>query len=223
MDGNRRWAQQRGWNPWYGHKEGIEAINRVIDFCMQHAIQHLSLFVFAVQNFKRSKCEINALFDMLINQQQINSMLALCREKKIRVRIIGDQALFPVSVIPFFQKMEKETMMNNGLRLYFNFCYGGQEEIVAGVRHIMKKIQSGEMQVQDISSQTFSACLWTKGIPDPDLIIRTGGVRRLSNYFLFQAAYSEFYFLDCLWPDITSENLEKAVAYYNTCKRNFGV
>lgn len=221
MDGNRRWAQNREWLPWYGHKEGIESIHRVIDFCLEKNIPLLSLFAFAIQNFKRPKTEIDFLFSMM--RTHADQVMEILVQKKVKIVFVGDRTLFPDSLQEVCLQLEKKTASYKSLQVNILFCYGGQEEIVAGVRAIVADVAQGIIALDDISPTLLNAYLWTGNIPGPELIIRTGGQQRLSNFFLFQAAYSEFYFLDCLWPDITADHLMRALTYYNDCKRNFGI
>ena len=221
MDGNRRWAQARGFLPWYGHRSGIEAMYRVVDFCLEKQIQYLSLFAFAIQNFKRSAQETHFLFELF--EKEAQSMKKELKDKNIRIRFIGDRALFPTHLQILCTQLEKETDHHTGLVVNILFCYGGQEEIIAAVKNIAEKVKSGVLDEQFLTFENLRQALWLGDIPEPELIIRTGHVKRLSNFLLFQAAYSELYFAECLWPDITKNHLQEAVAYFEMCQRNFGV
>ncbi len=220
MDGNRRWAIKKGWIPWHGHREGIEAAKRVIDFCIEKGITYLSVYTFSIENFKRSFEEKNYLFEVLVNQA--SQIIEELKQKKVRIRFIGDRSLFPESIKKICEKAEQETAHFNALHLNLLFCYGAQQEIVDAVKRVVHEVRSGDFTLDDLSSETFKRFLWTQDTPDPDLIIRTGGRHRLSNFLLYQAAYSELYFLDCLWPDMTKSHLEKAINHFNQCRRNFG-
>lgn len=221
MDGNRRWAQARGLSPWYGHKEGLDAVKRIINFCIKSSISHLSLFTFALQNFKRSSQEIDFLFAML--QDQAGYVLQDFKKYEVRISFTGDKACFPGSLIPIIEKIEQETQEYKKLHVHLLFCYGAQEEILAGAKQIAEQVKAGVLEPSDITMSLFERNLWMSGVPHPDLIIRTGGAQRLSNFLLFQAAYSELYFLSCMWPEITDKDVTQAIEYYYRCKRNFGV
>lgn len=220
MDGNRRWAKKRGMVPWYGHKEGVEAVRRVVQFCLEKNIPYLSLYTFSLENFKRSPEENSYLFGLMVQEAQKG-----CEEFKkngIRLKFIGDRSLFPPQLIPLLDNAEKDTAQNSKLTLIFLFCYGGRQEIFAAVKDIAGRVERGELKESDVTPEMLDKTLWTGNIPDPDLIIRTGGFSRLSNFLLYKAAYSEFYVLDCLWPDLTMAHLQEAYESYMKCKRNFG-
>ncbi len=221
MDGNRRWAKSQGWLPWFGHKEGVEAAKRAIEFCLEFQIPYLSLYTFSTENFKRPEQEVSYLFDTIF-KQVLSSFAPTCHKEHIRVRFIGDRNLFPTQLKPELEKLEEDTKNYARMTLNVLFCYGAQQEMVSGVKKIIAAVQAGDLDPQNISEATISQHLWTNGTPPPDLILRTGGVRRLSNFLLYQAAYSEFYFLDCMWPEIRREDFVGAVQYFEDCKRNFG-
>ena len=220
MDGNRRWAMRQGLRAFLGHRKGLDAVKLVIDFCLEKKIEYLSLYTFSIENLKRSEDEQRYLFEVLAQEAFVD--LEKLQHKNMRVRFIGDRTLFPKSVQPVCEKIETETMHCNTLQLNFLLCYGGQQEIISATQKIVAKVARGELQVQDITPALFENHLWTAGIPSPELIIRTGAQSRLSNFLLYQAAYSELYFLDCLWPEITAVELNKALNYYIECQKNFG-
>ena len=220
MDGNRRWARQHSLQTLFGHKKGAEAIQHVVDFCLKQHISYLSLYTFSIENFNRSRRELEYLFRILT--QEARKQLDKCLEQDVRIRFIGDCSLFPENVKPTIDELEDQTKHCKTLNLNFLFCYGARQEIISGIKNVLKKIKQGLLSEDDISEDTFMQHLWTGGIPEPDLILRTGGAVRLSNFLLYQAAYSEFYFLDCFWPEINNEHLQKALAYFKECKRNFG-
>lgn len=220
MDGNRRWAKKKGWLPWDGHREGAKAVERVVDFCLIKKIPYLSLYAFSIENFNRSEKEITVLFSLF--SKAVKKLLVTALEKNIRVRFVGDRAYFPEKLIAYIEKLEQETVQCKQLKLNILFCYGARQEIVNSAKQIAYKVKTGELTCDDISEELFAQHMWTNGTPEPDLLIRTGGAKRLSNFLLYQAAYTELYFLDCFWPDITHEKLEKAVSYFDGCKRNFG-
>ena len=220
MDGNRRWARQRGILPWYGHRRGAETVRVAIDFCLEHAIEHLSLYAFSLENFKRPAQENEYLFQLLA--QEIKAVQVECEKLHVRICFIGDRTLFPTSLVNLCDQLEERTASFDRMQLNVLFCYGARSEIVSAVKKIATKISAGQLSEQDLSPELIEEHLWTSGIPAPELIVRTGGARRLSNFLLYQAAYSELYFLDCLWPDLTKEHLQNAVTYFHSCRRNFG-
>jgi undecaprenyl diphosphate synthase len=220
MDGNRRWAFKQGFGSWFGHKKGLDAVQRVIDFCLEKNISYLSLYAFSIENLQRSADEQKYLFEVLA--QEALQDLEIFKRKNVCIKFVGDRTLFPAVVIPVCEKVEQETAVCTELQVNFLLCYGGQQEIVDTTKRLAIQITQGKLSLDDITPDLFKNYLWTSGIPSPDLIIRTGGQQRLSNFLLFQCAYSELYFLDCLWPDITSMQLESALAYFDMCRKNFG-
>ncbi len=220
MDGNRRWAHKNGMPAVQGHQEGAQAVKRVIDFCLEKNISYLSLYTFSLENFKRSETEKNFLFDILA--QEAANELDTLKNKKIRVRFIGDKTLFPAHLAPVCAKVEQETANFDALQINILFCYGARQEIVHGIKQVIRDIKAGVISEESLSEDSFKRYLWTDDMPDPDIIIRTGGAQRLSNFLLYQAAYSELYFLDCMWPDMHNEHLERMLLFFNQCKRNFG-
>ncbi len=220
MDGNRRWAHGQGLKPWLGHSHGVESIKKAVNFCLKNNIAYLSLYTFSIENFKRPVEERSYLFDILSDQvqHQIHNLI----EQNIRVRFIGDRSLFPEKLKPIIEQVEQQTKHGSALNLNFLFCYGARQEIVSGIKNIIHQIKQGILSENDISDETINQSLWTVGIPEPDMIIRTGGLKRISNFLLFQSAYSELYFLDCFWPDITEHDLETACSNFKACQRNFG-
>jgi len=220
MDGNRRWAAKQGLMAFLGHRQGFEAVKRVIDFCFEKNIGYLSLYTFSIENLQRSLEEKRYLFEILAQEvfYQINNL----KQRNVRVRFIGDRALFPESIISLCEKAEQNTQDCTALQLNFDLCYGGQQEIADTAKRIAIDVTKGILLAEDITPQMFEKYLWTTGTPSPDLIIRTGGDVRLSNFLLFQSAYSELFFSDVLWPDISYAELEVALTHYNKCRQNFG-
>ena len=222
MDGNRRWAKKHGWMPWDGHREGMRAAQRVIDFCLQQSIAYLSLYTFSIENFRRSKKEQSFLFNVLFKEIR-KTMMGEFKDKSVQISFIGDRTLFPDSVRAECDEIEAKTAAGSALHVNLLFCYGGRQEIVSGVKKIINHVHAGDISVDQLTDDIFENYLWTAGIPAPDMIVRTGGMKRLSNFFLFQAAYSEFFFLDCLWPELTDIHLHKIVESFYESQRNFGL
>jgi undecaprenyl diphosphate synthase len=220
MDGNRRFAKKHGWKPWIGHKKGVDAVRQAIEFCIKNNIAYLSLYTFSIENFKRSDQEKNFLFSLLV--QEAKSNIDEFIQKGIRVRFVGDRSLFPQDVLPTVNEVEQATYNGNNLQLNFLFCYGGQQEIVHATKKLCRDVQNGQLIPDDIDEKKIADALWLGDAPAPDLIFRTGGVNRLSNFLLFQSAYAEFYFTDHLWPEITTKELQVAFDAFNKQTRNFG-
>lgn len=220
MDGNRRWAKSQGFVPWHGHAKGVEAVKRSVEFCIEKKIPYLSLYVFSIENFRRSPQEVSYLFDLMVSEGE--RWLDELIKQGVRIRFVGDRSLFPAHLLPTITKLEQSTEQLTTLEVLLLFCYGGQQEIMHGIKHIARNLQQGLIAEDDINDEMIRSVLWANKVPDPDLIIRTGGRQRLSNFLLYQAAYSELYFLNCLWPDVQKADLEQAVATYEQVQRNFG-
>lgn len=220
MDGNRRYAKQQGLLGWIGHRHGVESVKLTIDFCLKNGISYLSLYSFSLENFNRSEVEKNYLFDLLIEQaaQGVEHFV----KHGIAIKFAGDRSLFPAHVLPACKQIEEQTADGKALYLTFLFCYGARQELVSSVKHLIADVKSGLLDEQSINESALKRYSWLGDIPDPELIIRTGKVKRLSNFLLFQAAYSELYFLDCYWPELTEHHLHEAVTYFKKAQRNFG-
>lgn len=220
MDGNRRWAKKRAFVPWRGHREGVEAVRRVVEYVANHNIKHLSLYAFSLENFKRSKEELDYLFDLVLEFAQ--ETLQEFVKEKIRVRFVGDRSLFPKHIVPALEELEEQTKNFDRMVVHFLFCYGGRQELIAAGRCIADQVQRGELTPMQVDEDAFASCLWTHGMPDVDLIIRTGGRHRLSNFLPYQSIYSELYFTDLFWPDIQAHDLDAVLEWYQKLKRSFG-
>ena len=220
MDGNRRWAHNRGLQLSMGPADGLDAFEAAIECCLRRKIPYLSVYALSVENLNRADGTLPGLYSLL-NRKGLELAKKLC-EKNVEMRFVGDRTLFDASVIQMVEHIERETAGNSKLRVTSLFCYGAQQEIVAAAQVLAQKIASGELKPRDIDAKSFENCLWTAGTPFPDLIIRTGGAARLSNFLLYQAAYSEFKFLDVLWPDLTFELLNATLDEFVGIKRNFG-
>jgi len=219
-DGNRRWAAQRKLESFFGHKKGTTAVRSAIKVCLEQGIKYLSFYTFSLENFRRSALEKEYLFNLLATE--FTTRLPELIEQGIRVRFIGDASYFPDNIRGVITQLEEKTRGFTNLNLNLLFCYGAQQEMVNAVKTIAQKVKAGLLAEEDINEGTISNALWTQGIPDPELIIRTSGISRLSNFLLFQAAYSEFLFLDCFWPEITEEKLLECITRFKSMQRNFG-
>ena len=220
-DGNRRWAIQNKLASFLGHQRGVDVVRTAITFCIKNSIKYLSFYTFSLENFRRSETEKNYLFNNLLRDCFIKELPELIKNG-VRVRFLGEQSLFPEDLRETIHHIETETKHLDVLHMNLLFCYGATLEITQAVKKIAQQVRDGLLSVESIDESTVRNALWTGDIPDPDLIVRTGGVVRLSNFLLFQAAYSEFAFLDCYWPDVTEEKLGHCVDQFNKTKRNFG-
>jgi undecaprenyl diphosphate synthase len=220
-DGNRRWAAQHKMESFLGHKKALEPLRTAIKVCIKNSIKHLSFYTFSLENFKRSEQEKSYLFNSLLADSFTKELPELINNG-VRVRFIGDRSRFPDTVRAAVDQMEGETKKLSVLNVNLLFCYGATAELAQAVKSIAQKVKDGVLSPEQISEETLRSSLWTAGIPDPDLIIRTGGLARLSNFLLFQSAYSELSFLDCFWPEVTEEKLEHCIDHFRQIKRNFG-
>jgi len=219
MDGNRRWARQHGATR--VSADGVDAAQRVVEWCMQKRIPYLSLFAFSLENCNRATIENDALFTLMA--EEMTRRTDTLRQHDVRVRFIGDKSRVPSALHAECTQLEKATAACATMQVFICFCYGGRQEIVDATKRIAQDAANGILTPDAITPHLFEQYLWTAGIPDPDLLIRTGYVHRLSNFLLYQAAYAELFFVDALWPDITPTILDEALAYYTSCKRNFGL
>jgi len=220
MDGNGRWATQRGLPRVEGHKEGARAVRRVVEACARQGVKILTLFAFSRDNWRRPEEEIGALFSLL--HQYLHSELPTLMKEKIRFRMIGDRSLLPRQILKDLQKVEKATQNNSRMLLNVAINYSGREEIVRAVQRLCEKVEQGKLHASTLSQEDFRKELYTNGLPDPDLLIRTSNEYRLSDFLLWQVAYSELFFTPTLWPDFTEEDLNQAIAEYQKRERRFG-
>jgi len=221
MDGNRRWAKSHGYKPWIGHKKGVEPVRTTLEFCIKNKIPNLTLYVFSLENFNRPQEELSYLFDVLAQQIADQELDKLFKEG-IKVRFIGERSLFPEKLKPIIEDIENKTQHGTKLTLNLLFCYGGQQEIVAAVKKIAQQCTNGTLMPEEITPELFANHLWSGPVPPPDLIIRTAGDQRLSNFLTWSSAYSELCFLPCFWPEITEDILAQTTANYYHRKRTFG-
>ncbi|HEV2601143.1 MAG TPA: polyprenyl diphosphate synthase [Candidatus Babeliales bacterium] len=220
MDGNRRWAKKNGLAFFEGHRKGAQSVRVVTDFCLEQGIRFLSLYTFSMENFKRSEQEKQFIFDLFV--QELNRYQDEVISKGVRVRIIGERTLFPETVIAACNQIEHATAHGEKLTVNLLFGYGARQEITAGVQQIAREILNGSLSPDAITYQVIMDHLWTAHTPDPDIIIRTGARSRLSNFLLLQSSYSEYFFVDCLWPDLSAQLLEAVLDEFGNRQRNFG-
>lgn len=216
MDGNGRWAKQRGLPRIEGHRNGVKRVNEIIDAALEHRLKAVTFYTFSMENWRRPKAEINALMGLLRNF--IKSEMKRLHSKNIVFRAVGDIEMLPTGVKKVLREFEELTRNNTGLIVSSALSYGGRSEIVNAIKSILAK----GVRPEDVNEELVGSCLYTAGIPDPDLIIRTSGEMRLSNFLLWQSAYAEFYFTDIHWPDFGPEQFKEAVNEYKSRDRRFG-
>ncbi|MFV0430781.1 MAG: isoprenyl transferase [Alphaproteobacteria bacterium] len=220
MDGNRRWAKSRGFFAIKGHNQGADAVKRLLKYVLEYEIQYITLFGFSAENWQRPKTEVTALMELL--KSFINKEQALFHQEEICVRFIGSEQDLSQETISLIRKTEEETKYYSKLMLTIAFNYGARQEITQAVKKIATDIKEDKIQEDDISETLIGNYLYTADLPPLDLLIRTSGEVRLSNFLLWQAAYSELVFQDVLWPDYDKENFLEALSIYTKRTRRFG-
>ncbi len=220
MDGNGRWAQARGKPRTDGHLEGVKALRRLVECCIDYRVPYVTVFSFSSENWRRPKHEIEFIFALL--KRFVASDLDKLIKNNVKVRIIGVRDGLERGLQNIINEVETETAGNTGLNLNVAFNYGGRSEVVAAARKLAASVARGELRPQDIDEELFSAALSTAAMPDPDLMIRTGGEHRISNFLIWQAAYAELVFLDTHWPDFCKEQFVEALQRYSSRQRRFG-
>jgi undecaprenyl diphosphate synthase len=220
MDGNGRWAKKRGLARINGHREAVKAVRASIEACSELGIKYLTLFAFSVDNWKRPKDEVNSLMSLLENFLRKERKTLI--KNQIHFIVIGDIARLPAPVQNEIKKSIEATEKYSEYNLVLALNYGGRADIIHGVKNCVEKCLSGEIKPADISEDFFSNCLYTKNIPDPDLLIRTSGESRISNFLLWQVSYAEIWITPVLCPDFTREDLIKAVVDYSKRERRYG-
>ena len=220
MDGNRRWARSHNLDTKLGHKKGAEVLETISRYCNKIGLEYLTVYAFSTENWKRTKEEVGAI--MLILQMYLDRFLKTADLDNIKLRILGDIDGVPEELRKKMIQMEERTKDNTGLNLNIAFNYGGRAEIVRATQRIAQDVLDGKMEIKDINEDTISNNLYTCGQSDPDLVIRTSGELRMSNFLPWQITYSEFLFLDKYWPDFTSEDIDNAINEYNNRHRRIG-
>jgi undecaprenyl diphosphate synthase len=220
MDGNGRWARRQGARRIFGHRNAIEAVRQTAEASAELGIKYLTLYAFSTENWKRPKAEISGLMELLVST--IKNETSTLTKNNIRLSSIGDIAALPKSCQRELQESKELTKDNDGLNLILALSYSGRWEIVEAVKDLLKDVKKGILDPEDITNERFSDYLCTKNIPDPELLIRTSGELRISNFLLWQIAYTELYITDILWPDFRKENLYEAIVAYQKRERRFG-
>ncbi len=220
MDGNRRWAQARGLPSVFGHREGVKAVRRAVRAAADLGVKVLTLFSFSTENWTRPPDEVEYLLQLL--RQYVDTDLQSFVEEGARVRIIGDREALTGSLRAIIERVEAATAHNRTFELRIAFNYGGRNELVRAARQLVAQAQAGALDAADVDEARLAACLDTPDVPDPDLIVRTSGEQRISNFLLWQGAYAEFVFQDVLWPDFGRDHLQAALDEYERRERRFG-
>jgi undecaprenyl diphosphate synthase len=220
MDGNGRWAAERGLPRAEGHRQGVESVRRTVEAAIELGVTHLTLFSFSSENWTRPKQEINDLFGLL--RRFIHRDLADLHKNGVKIRVIGAREGLEPDLLRMIDDAIELTKDNTALNLTIAFNYGARDEIARAARRVAEDVARGSLAAQDVTEQRFASYLDTAALPDPDLLIRTSGERRLSNFLLWQLAYAEFVFVDVYWPDFSREQLEAAIAEYQRRSRRFG-
>lgn len=220
MDGNRRWAQLHGCTRLEGHRRGIKALERCVQAAVKHHIPYLTLYAFSSENWSRGEKEVSDLMNLL--HYYVGRYTKVLHEKGVKLRFVGDLSKFDYALREKIYQAEELTKHNKALVLVLALSYGGRQDIMQAVRRLLQEIDDGWIKKEEITEEKFSHYLWTSGLPDPDLVARTSGEYRLSNFLLWQSAYSELIFLDVLWPDFTQKHFDILLKNYAKRERRFG-
>ena len=220
LDGNGRWAKKKGMPRNFGHTQGSKNVERICEDAYKMGVKYLTVYAFSTENWKRPKEEVDALMNLLRNYMK--TCLKTAEKNRMRVRVLGDKTALDDDIRKRIAELEEATKNNDGLNFQIALNYGSRDEMVRAMKNMCMDVKEGILDAEQIDEKLFETYLDTHDIPDPDLMIRTSGEQRLSNYLLWQLAYSEFYFTDVLWPDFTKEDLAEAIAYYNGRDRRFG-
>jgi len=220
LDGNGRWAKAKGMPRNYGHTQGAKTVEVICEEAYKMGIQYLTVYAFSTENWSRPKDEVDALMKLLRNYMK--TCLKTAEKNKMCVRVIGDKTGLDDDIRSRIAELEEATKENTGLHFQIALNYGGRDEIVRAVRRLVQRAEAGQIKAEQINEELISDMLDTAGLPEPDLLIRTCNEQRISNFLLWQLAYTEFYFTPVAWPDFTKEELEKAIEAYNHRDRRYG-
>lgn len=220
MDGNGRWAAKRGMPRNYGHTQGSKTVEVICEDAYKMGVKYLTVYAFSTENWSRPKSEIDALMKLLRNYMK--TCIKTAAKNNMRVRVIGDKTGLDADIRERILELEEVSKNNTGLNFQIAINYGGRDEIIRAVKKLVKDKEENKFNIEDIDEKLFEEYLDTNDIPDPDLLIRTSGELRLSNFLMWQLAYSEFYITDVLWPDFTKDELSKAIEQYNSRERRYG-
>ena len=220
MDGNGRWAKKQGLLRAYGHEKGVQTVRQVVEYCVEHRIPYLTLFAFSTENWKRPALEVKALMELLVKflKKEVDNL----HKNNVRLKTIGNLDRFPPKPRETLLASIDKLKNNTGLTLTLALNYGAREEILTAIKEIAAKVKEGTLIANTITETTLQKHLYTYDLPDVDLLIRTSGEERISNFLLWQIAYAELYFTEVLWPDFTKKHLEEALSNYQNRERRFG-
>lgn len=220
MDGNGRWAARRGLPRSMGHRKGAEVVKEITRAAGELGIKYLTLYAFSTENWNRSEDEVKTLMGLL--RDYLQSDLKEVQENNVRIRFIGEREMLDADIVRKMAEIEADTLRNTGMTLCIALSYGSRQEIVNAVKKTAALVKEGDISLHDVDVKLFSDMLYTKDVPDPDLVIRTSGEQRISNYLLWQIAYAEFFFTDVLWPDFNKKLLEDIIKNFNMRERRYG-
>lgn len=220
MDGNGRWAKEHGKNRLFGHTNGVKSVREATEACTELGVKHLTLYAFSTENWHRPETEVSGLMMLLL--KTIKAEIKTLLKNDIRLNVIGDIASLPKGVAKELNEAMAKTAKNSRMELILALSYSGKSEITRGVKKIVNKVLNGEIKPEAIDENTIANHLDTVNIPDPELLIRTSGEKRVSNFLLWQLAYAEYYFTDVFWPDFNKEELYKAIVEFQNRERRFG-
>ncbi len=220
MDGNGRWARQRHRPRHMGHQAGVKATRRVVELCSDRGIEALTIFAFSSENWRRPKSEVGLLMELFVTT--LRREIGRLSKKDVRMRFIGERTAFAEKLQAEMHEAEERTRTNTGLCLNIAVNYGGRWDVTQAARTIAEKVQAGELQAADVDVERMASYMNLADLPEPDLFIRTGGERRISNFLLWQLAYTELYFTDCLWPDFDEAEFDAALQDFASRQRRFG-
>ncbi|UWQ80830.1 isoprenyl transferase [Leisingera sp. S132] len=220
MDGNGRWAQARGRPRLFGHHAGARRVREVVECCPDLGVEYLTIFAFSTENWKRTQTEVTGLMSLF--RRYISKEMNALAEKNVRVRFIGDRVRLDAKLTGLMDKLERKTEGNSGTQLTIALNYGGRDEVARATKRLARDVAEGRLNPEDVDEETLPRYLDTHVLPDPDLVIRTSGEARISNFLLWQSAYAEYEFIDTLWPDFTAEELARLCSSYGRRDRRFG-
>ena len=220
MDGNGRWAKARSQARHAGHRAGVKSVRETVESAAKRGVKYLTLFAFSSENWQRPQAEVSRLMSLFLEalQREVDDL----HRNNVRLRFVGARAQLKPKLQRKIEAAEQQTSQNNGLTLIVAVAYGGRWDIVNAARRLATKVTGGEMSIEDIGDDAFARELALSGVPDPDLLIRTGGEQRISNFLLWNLAYSELYFCDCLWPDFREREFDEAMIFYGMRQRRYG-
>lgn len=220
MDGNGRWAKKQGLPRSMGHKKGAEIVKEIAKAANEKGVKFLTLYAFSTENWGRPKDEVDTLMSLL--RQYLKTDLSELKKNNIRIRFIGERNMLDADIVQNMHRLERETQDNTGMCLCLAISYGARQEILQAAQKLAALVKNGDLSESDVDIQNFSAMLYTHEMPDPDIVIRTSGEQRISNFLLWQAAYAEFFFTKTLWPDFSAQELDDIIKQFKSRERRYG-